>query len=176
MDKIIVVDIEKCMACNSCVLACAVAHSQSKELLNAIKEKSRPIPKIILEVIEDTVTPIHCRHCEDAPCVIVCPSGAISRPSEKSPVILNNEKCIGCHACILVCPFGVIKRGPDGKSLIKCDLCFERLKEGKEPACVEACITGAIRYLSIEEVTAKKREDYIKKYKVAILKGEATGD
>jgi carbon-monoxide dehydrogenase iron sulfur subunit len=176
MDKIIVVEIEKCMSCHSCELACATAHSESKDLIKAIREKNKPFPNIILEKIEEMVLPIHCRHCEDAPCVTVCPSGAISRPAEDSPVILDSSKCIGCHACILVCPFGVIKRGPDGKSLIKCDLCFERLNEGGEPACVEACITGAIKFIEIEELTARKREEYVKKYKVAIIRGEETGD
>jgi len=56
--------------------------------------------------------------------------------------------------------------------MIKCDLCFDRLKEGKEPACAEACITGAIQYISIDEYTTKKREEYTKKYLVAIQKGE----
>jgi carbon-monoxide dehydrogenase iron sulfur subunit len=176
MKKIIVVDMDRCMACKSCVLACAVAHSKSKDLVKAMYEEDKPSPKIILEEIEDIVTPIHCRHCEDAPCVTVCPSGAISRPDESSPVILNNEKCIGCHACILVCPFGVIKTGPDGKSLIKCDLCFERLKEGGEPACVEACITGAIKYRTIEEITEGRRKEYIRKYRVAITRGDEEGD
>lgn len=176
MDKIIMVNAERCMGCHSCELACAVAHSKSKELIVAINEKDRPVSKVILERFGDMVTPIHCRHCEDAPCVIVCPSGAITKPSEDAPVILTTEKCIGCHACIIVCPFGVIKRGHDGKSLIKCDLCFERLREGQKPACAEACITGAIQYISVEEITEGKREEYIKKYRVAIQKEVIRGE
>ena len=141
MDKIIVVDIEKCMACNSCVLACAVAHSQSKELLKAIKEKSKPIPKIILEVIEDTVTPIHCRHCEDAPCLGACITGAMYRNKETGAVLCNEDKCVGCWMCIMVCPFGVISRNIESKKVIsKCDLCM-----GEEtPVCVRNCPNEAI--------------------------------
>lgn len=176
MEKIIVVDNGKCVGCNSCVLACAVAHSKSKKLEEAIFEEDKPTSKIILEIYEDTVTPLHCRHCEDAPCVTVCPTGAITRPGERSPVILDNTKCIGCHACILVCPFGVIRTGPDGKSLIKCDLCFDRLNEGKQPACAEACITGSIKYITVEEFTAKRRKEFVEKYKVAITTGENSGD
>lgn len=168
IDRIIVVDSAKCLACYSCVLACAVAHSKSKNIVDAVYEEDRPFPKIIIEQIEDEVVPIHCRHCEDAPCVIVCPTKAISRPAEDSPVILDSDKCIGCHACIIVCPFGVIKRGADGKSFIKCDLCFERLKNGSEPACVEACPTGAIKFESIEEITSKKRRDYLRKFKASL--------
>ena len=84
MDKIIVVNIEKCMGCHSCAINCAVAHSKSKNLIEAIYEKDKPFPKIILEKIEGHVFPIHCRHCEDAPCIEVCPSKAISRPTEST--------------------------------------------------------------------------------------------
>ncbi|MFW6138963.1 MAG: 4Fe-4S dicluster domain-containing protein [Spirochaetota bacterium] len=172
MDKIIVVEAQKCMSCHSCELACAIAHSQTKQLEKAIYEQNRPYSNMILQQVEETTLPIHCRHCEDAPCVTVCPSGAIERPAPDSPVILDQSKCIGCHACILVCPFGVIKRGPDGKSLIKCDLCYERLKEGQEPACAEACITGCIKFQSIEEITTKKRRESYERFKVALQKGE----
>ncbi|RKY00959.1 MAG: 4Fe-4S ferredoxin [Spirochaetes bacterium] len=174
MDKIIVVDIEKCMSCHSCELACSVAHSKSKDLLRAIQEGEQVEAKIILERFGDSTLPIQCKHCEDAPCITVCPAGAISRPSPNSPVILNHEKCIGCHACVIVCPFGVITFGPDGKSLTKCDLCYDRLKEGKIPACAEACITGAIRYLSIKELNEMKRREYFEKLKTAKEQADAS--
>jgi carbon-monoxide dehydrogenase iron sulfur subunit len=172
MDKIIIVDIDKCMGCHSCEIACAVAHSESKDLLKAIFEKNVPVPKIILDSFDDQSFPMHCRHCEDAPCVAVCPSKAMSRFSENGPVILNKDKCIGCHACIIVCPFGVIKKDRDGKTLTKCDLCFERLEQGEEPACVEACPTGAIKFVSIDEATKTKRKKAMKGYLV-MMKEEA---
>jgi len=172
MDKMIVVDIEKCLGCHSCELACAVAHSKSKDLFKAIYEEPRSVPRIILEDYENNTVPIHCRHCEDAPCVTVCPTGAISRPTPDSPVTLDSDKCIGCHACIMVCPFGVIQINPYGKSVIKCDLCFERLENGQEPACAEACKTGAIKFVAIKDVSLGRREEYMKKYKVAIQNAE----
>jgi anaerobic carbon-monoxide dehydrogenase iron sulfur subunit len=168
MDKIIVVNINTCIGCHTCALSCAVAHSKSKELNKAIYEKDKPYSRLSVEKIEDKTLPIQCRHCEDAPCIAVCPSKAISRKNEKSPVTLDNAKCIGCHACILICPFGVIKKGPDGKSLIKCDLCIERLEEGKNPACVESCPTKSIKFTSVEKVNAEKK----KKYKVMIQEGK----
>jgi len=168
MDKIIVVDINRCMGCHSCELACAVAHSRSKDLVKALYEENPQAPKIILEHFDDKSFPIHCRHCEDAPCIVVCPSKAMSRQSKNDPVVLDRDKCIGCHACIIVCPFGVIKKDRNGKSLIKCDLCFERLEAGENPACVEACPTGAIKFITIEEATKAKRKDILKKYKVII--------
>lgn len=171
MEKIIVVDIDKCMGCHSCALSCAVAHSKSKDLVKAINEKDKPYPKIIIDQIEGKPLPIHCRHCEDAPCVVVCPTGSVSKPTKESPVVLNNDKCIGCHACIIACPFGVIRKGPDGKSLIKCDLCIERLKENGEPACVIACPTKAIKFITVEELNLKKHKEDIEKYKVIMKQG-----
>jgi carbon-monoxide dehydrogenase iron sulfur subunit len=175
-EKIILVNSKTCMSCHSCEIACAVAHSESKRLVEAVYEQQINFPRIILERSGDEVLPIHCRHCEEAPCVTVCPSGAVSRPAVGSPVLLDQSLCIGCHACIIVCPFGVIKQGKDGKSLIKCDLCFGRLEEGREPACVEACPTSTIRFVSIEEIGAQKRREYARRYRVSIQALEGAKD
>ncbi len=172
MDKIIIVDAQRCLGCHSCEIACAVAHSASKDLVRAVYEQTRPHPRIILERMEKETLPIHCRHCEDAPCVAVCPAQAVSRPAAGSPVTLDPKRCIGCHACIIVCPFGVIQRGPDGRSLTKCDLCQERLADGRQPACAEACPTGSIRYRSIEEFTSGKRQEYYRKFRASLQAGE----
>jgi carbon-monoxide dehydrogenase iron sulfur subunit len=166
VDRILFIDVEKCLGCHSCTINCAVAHSRSKDLVGAMREGSAQ-PRVFVEALGGKSLPIQCRHCEDAPCITVCPSRAISRASDNSPVVLDNGRCIGCHACIMACPFGVIRKGRDGKTLIKCDLCVERLEEGKEPACVAGCPTGAIRFLSVEEVSAAKR----KRYRVFIQEG-----
>ncbi|MFC1584077.1 4Fe-4S dicluster domain-containing protein [Fibrobacterota bacterium] len=169
MKKIIVVDVEKCMSCHSCELHCAVAHSQSKNLEEAMLESPSPVNRVILQQFGEMTMPLHCRHCEDAPCMAVCPTKAISRLSVDDPVIVDNDKCIGCHECILICPFGVMRKGKNERVMIKCDLCHERLAEGKNPACVEGCPTGAIKYAAPDEAAALKR----KKYMVQIQKGEA---
>ena len=176
MEKIILVNSKTCLSCHSCEIACSVAHSQSRSLIEAVYEEKKTYPRIILEHSGEEVLPIHCRHCEEAPCVTVCPSGAISRPAERSPVLLDQSLCIGCQACLIVCPFGVIRQGADGKSLIKCDLCIHRLGEGQLPACVEACPTATIRYVSIDEIGAEKRREYARRYRVSIQAGEEEGD
>ncbi len=169
MKKIIVVDANKCMSCHSCELQCAVAHSKSKDLLKAIHEEPRPENRVILEQLGDKTMPLHCRHCEDAPCITVCPTGAVFRKSADYPVIVDNDKCIGCHECILICPFGVMRKGKDTKTVIKCDLCAARLHQGQNPACVDACPTHAIEFLTVEEAAQAKRQKYL----VQIKKGEA---
>lgn len=169
MEKVVEVIIGKCMGCHSCEFACAVAHSNSKEMIPALNEAKIPYSRLILEMDDGDVIPFHCRHCDDAPCITVCPTNAMSRLDGESPVILSEEKCIGCTACLLVCPFGVIQTKTESKILAKCDLCTDRLSVGKEPACSEACPTNAIRYVSKEVHSVDKRKETIRKYRVALI-------
>jgi Fe-S-cluster-containing dehydrogenase component len=60
--------------------------------------------------------------------------------------------------CVQACPFGVITISPDGKGVLKCDLCVTRLAEGKDPACVTACPTGALRYIDEADESKEKRQ------------------
>lgn len=136
MGKSIMINIEKCLACKSCEIACAVAHSKSKVLEGAVKESPKPQKRVTVEPVGKYGVPIQCRHCEEAPCISVCPTGAIHRPQADSPVLIEQDKCIGCQFCLMICPFGVIDVSRDGKVMIKCDLCFERTNLGQEPACV----------------------------------------
>jgi carbon-monoxide dehydrogenase iron sulfur subunit len=101
---------------------------------------------------------MQCRHCEDAPCITVCPTAAIHRHQVNDPVLIDKEKCIGCKFCLMVCPFGVIDVSRDGKAVVKCDLCIERTKVGQEPACVEACPTKALKLAEEKELAAGKRK------------------
>lgn len=157
----IVIDASKCVACRTCELSCAVAHSKSKDLRKAMHEKPVSSPRIKVESTGNFVVPLQCRHCEDAPCVRVCPTKAISREDVESPVLIDNERCIGCKWCILVCPFGVINMDKNGKFVIKCDLCVERLKKGEKPACVVNCPTRAIKFKRLEGVA----KEYLVKFK-----------
>jgi carbon-monoxide dehydrogenase iron sulfur subunit len=157
MAKAIVVNIEKCLACKSCEIACALVHSKSKVLEEAVAESPRPQRMVTVEAAEQFAVPMQCRHCEDAPCITVCPTAAIHRHAANDPVLIDQDRCIGCKYCLMVCPFGVIELSRDGKAVVKCDLCFERTKAGQEPACVEACPTKALKLADEEELAAGKR-------------------
>jgi carbon-monoxide dehydrogenase iron sulfur subunit len=157
-NKGIMVDIEKCLACKSCEIACAVAHSKSKDLQEATQELPKPQRRVTVQAAGEFAVPLQCRHCEDAPCIMVCPTAAIHREEADGPVLIEQDRCIGCKYCLVVCPFGVIEVSRDGKAMVKCDLCIERAKAGQEPACVEACPTGALKLGSEKELAAGKRQ------------------
>ena len=74
-------------------------------------------------------------------------------------VIIHEDKCIGCKFCVAVCPFGVVTLRKGGKVALKCDLCLLRTEEGLLPACVTACPTGAMKYLTAEELAKEKRRE-----------------
>jgi len=159
MAKVIVVDEQRCLGCKSCVLECALAHSEAKTLVEALAADVPPQPRVHVEQGGQYGTPLQCRHCEDAPCIAVCPTEAIRRSGDDQPVLLDRERCIGCKCCIFICPFGVIQMSRDGKAAVKCDLCAERTAAGRDPACVAACPTGALRFVELDEELKRRRRE-----------------
>ncbi|MFC1666616.1 4Fe-4S dicluster domain-containing protein [Candidatus Omnitrophota bacterium] len=165
MKGIIVIDPKKCLACRTCELQCAIAHSESKDLAKAICEDPLPQTRVKVEGMDDLAMPLQCRHCEDAPCVKICPTEATIKSEDGGPVLIKDKLCIGCKWCVLVCPFGVIRMARGGAAVTKCDLCFERLEKGEAPACVAACPSKAMQFKSIEEVSKGKKREYLVKFK-----------
>jgi formate dehydrogenase iron-sulfur subunit len=84
-----------------------------------------------------------CKHCVQAACLEVCPTGAIIR-TEFDTVVIQSDACNGCRDCIAACPFGVIETNPVSGTAQKCTLCYDRLQSGMEPACSKACPTQSI--------------------------------
>jgi len=151
--KEIFVRLDRCMGCHSCKLACAVEHSDSKSLYGAISETPMPKPRIFVEwVPPDNRVPVVCRHCEDAPCMYACISGAIHRNAD-GVVITDTDKCIGCWTCVMVCPYGVIGRHLEEHKAYRCDRCPDR----DVPACVSACPTGALVYETVPDYSESAR-------------------
>ncbi|MFL5496780.1 MAG: 4Fe-4S dicluster domain-containing protein [Gemmatimonadales bacterium] len=92
-----------------------------------------------------------CKHCVRAPCLEVCPTGAIIR-TEFDTVVIQSDVCNGCRLCIAACPFGVIDINPASDTAQKCTLCYDRLQAGMEPACAQACPTDSIRFGPIQQL------------------------
>ncbi len=161
MNYVITVDTKKCVACRSCELQCAVFHSNSKNIFQAIGEKPLPQKRIFVEGAYDVNFPLQCRQCEDPPCAKICPTQAITKASESEPVKIDHERCIGCKYCLIACPFGVIVLSKDDRKIIKCDLCMDTENEAASPRCVESCPTKALHYLPSEELTKRKRREFM---------------
>ncbi|HEX9133617.1 MAG TPA: 4Fe-4S dicluster domain-containing protein [Ktedonobacteraceae bacterium] len=99
-----------------------------------------------------------CKHCANAPCQEACPTGSIIR-TEFDTVYVQQEICNGCGYCVVACPFGVIMRDEYGdRTAHKCTLCYDRLKDGFEPACAKACPTDSIQFGEVEQLKAHARE------------------
>jgi len=154
--QVIVVDVSKCYACLACVVECAWRRAGAgpndpptwEVLSQAVCD---------VEAVEGQPVPLVCNHCEDAPCLAVCPTGAIHREDDSGPVLLDADRCIGCKACVMACPFGMARLRQDGRRAAKCDLCADRVASGLLPACVAACPTGALDLKELDEVTAEAR-------------------
>jgi anaerobic dimethyl sulfoxide reductase subunit B len=138
-------DVERCTGCYACVVACydqndlegRVASDAWRQVF-AVEDGAFPQARL-------SYVSLACQHCAGAPCVGVCPSGALHRSSSPDSVVVDRALCIGCHLCSVACPFGVPRYGADGR-MYKCDLCGARVEAGLEPACVRACPTRALRY------------------------------
>jgi formate dehydrogenase iron-sulfur subunit len=98
-----------------------------------------------------------CKHCTEAACLDVCPTGSLFR-TEFGTVVVQEDICNGCGYCVVACPFGVLdKRKPDGR-VWKCTLCYDRLRDDMEPACAQACPTDSIQFGHLDELRERAGE------------------
>ena len=103
-----------------------------------------------------------CKHCTQAGCLDVCPTGSLFR-TEFGTVVVQDDICNGCGYCVPACPFGVIDRrtGPEGTKNVgiaqKCTLCYDRLGAGATPACAQACPTESIQFGDLDELRERAR-------------------
>jgi anaerobic dimethyl sulfoxide reductase subunit B len=137
-------DLERCTGCFACTVACMDQNdldvgAEPTAWRQVFAVENGEYPEASLRYVS-----LACMHCEDAPCVLACPTGAAHREADTQVVAVASDLCIGCHSCAIACPFGVPRFAADGK-MQKCDLCSERLRYGLEPACVRACPTRALR-------------------------------
>ncbi len=146
MKRVYVIE-EACMGCGLCEVYCRLEHSNSRDILKALKEESpRATARIAVQRQVPVSFALQCRHCAEPYCVYACLTGALQRDAESGVILVDTEKCIGCWTCVLSCPFGVIRRDIERGTIAKCDLCFA----SDVPACVAHCPNEALVYAESE--------------------------
>jgi formate dehydrogenase iron-sulfur subunit len=98
-----------------------------------------------------------CKHCTEAACLDVCPTGALFR-TEFGTVVVQDDVCNGCGYCIPACPFGVIGRREADGGAHKCTLCYDRIGDGQTPACAKACPTESIQFGPVDELRERAQQ------------------
>ena len=98
-----------------------------------------------------------CKHCTEAACLDVCPTGALMR-TEFGTVVVQDDVCNGCGYCVSACPFGVLGRRETDGGAHKCTLCYDRLIDGLTPACAKACPTESIQFGPLDELRQRAQQ------------------
>ncbi len=134
-------DINKCVGCHACSIACSIENSPGHEIswreVNTFnEERINSLPHYHLSMA--------CNHCEQPICLEQCPARAISKNEENGLVIIDENKCIGCKYCGWVCPYDAPKYNNTARIMTKCTLCDHRLEKKLKPACVAICPTDAL--------------------------------
>lgn len=150
MKKQLYYNVDKCLACKSCEIACSIAHSASKDLFQAIREEELSLSRKKIYAAGNKSYPVSCRHCQDPKCVDACMARALAYDAERGMVIHDERRCVGCWMCVMVCPYGAIRPNIKTKIPVRCDKCKDR----DEPACVKACPTHAILWQ--EEIAVER--------------------
>ena len=151
-------DQSRCIGCHTCSVACKDWHDIDAGPVNwrqvKIIEKGK-FPNPFIAYLS-----ISCNHCEDPPCMRVCPVKAISKRNSDGVVIVDHSKCLGNKECEIIClkacPWDCPQFGTEENAKMqKCDLCLERLEQGQNPICVEACPMYALDYGPLEQLREK---------------------
>ncbi|NDJ57905.1 cytochrome c nitrite reductase Fe-S protein [Enterobacteriaceae bacterium 4M9] len=143
-------DETRCIGCTACMDACREVNRVPEGVSRLTIIRSEPIgafPDVKYRFFRHS-----CQHCERAPCVDVCPTGASFRDAATGIVDVNPDLCVGCQYCIVACPYRVRFIHPESHTADKCDFCRKtRLREGRLPACVESCPTQALTFGNLDD-------------------------
>lgn len=134
------IDLSLCIGCNACAVACKIENDVPLTKFNTwvetfdVESGKNDISRVSISKL--------CNHCEDAPCVTVCPTGA-SYKTDDGYVLVDHSRCIGCKYCMAACPYSVRWVDDTTGEVSKCTFCHHRTSEGLLPACVATCVTKA---------------------------------
>ena len=147
----ILIDTTRCTGCDRCVAACKAENELGPDRLRAGQRRVDDLSATRFSTVRwlegDHYVRQQCRHCLEPACVSACLVGAMQKTPE-GPVIYDADRCMGCRYCLLACPFDVPRYDWEAAvpTVRKCTLCYPRLREEREPACVEACPEKALLF------------------------------
>ena len=135
-----VIDQNRCIGCHACTVACKDEH---KVPVGVFRTWVKYIEKGSFPGTSRHFGVMRCNHCEQAPCVEICPTSALFR-RDNGIVDFDNRRCIGCKSCMQACPYDALYIDPAASTAAKCNFCAHRVEANLEPACVVVCPTQAI--------------------------------
>ena len=142
-----VLDSGSCIGCHACTVACKSEHDVplgvNRTWLKYVETGTHPDTDRLFSVMR-------CNHCDDAPCMTICPTSALYR-ADNGVVDFQDDDCIGCKACMNACPYDAIYLNPETNTAHKCNFCNHRIEDGLEPSCVVVCPTQAIRVGDLDD-------------------------
>jgi molybdopterin-containing oxidoreductase family iron-sulfur binding subunit len=192
-----VIDATRCVreeGCTKCIDACHATHNvpdfdnpkdEIKWIWKAPYDKAFPNQEhhYVNELIKDKVLPVMCNHCDNPPCVRVCPTQSTWKREEDGIIMMDMHRCIGCRYCVAACPYGsrsfnwrdprpfIKEINPEyptrSRGVVeKCNFCAERLAIGKLPACVEACEEKVMSFGDLEDPDSEVRKILSSRYAI----------
>ena len=163
----ILYDSTRCAGCQGCEFACAEAHGLPAPSFEDVpvagtERKADETRRTVINAYQTSKGEVYvkrqCMHCSDPACTAACLTKAMYK-TEDGPVIWRGKKCMGCRYCMVSCPFDVPKfeyLSPNPK-IVKCDMCFDRMQEGKLPACAEQCPTESLVFGTRRDLITEAR-------------------
>jgi Fe-S-cluster-containing dehydrogenase component/formate-dependent nitrite reductase membrane component NrfD len=162
-----VIDQNRCIGCHACTVACKEEHNiaigVNRTWVKYVEKGSYPDTRRHFAVLR-------CNHCDDAPCIEICPTVALFRRAD-GIVDFDNQRCIGCKSCMQACPYDALYIDPDRNTAAKCNFDASRIEMGYTPACEVVCPTQAIlsgdlddpasaisKRIALDKVTVRKPE------------------
>ncbi|MEJ7562071.1 MAG: 4Fe-4S dicluster domain-containing protein [Ilumatobacteraceae bacterium] len=140
-------DSESCIGCHACTVACKSEHDIP---LGVNRTWVKYIERGDFPDTSRNFSVMRCNHCDDAPCIKICPTNALFR-ADNGVVDFDDGNCIGCKSCMNACPYDAIYINPDTQTAHKCNFCNHRVEVGLEPSCVIVCPTQAIKVVDLDD-------------------------
>ena len=169
------IDLERCIGCHTCAVACKIANDLPEEIWwNRVLTDGGTTMDTAAGTFPNTRMswqPVSCQHCENPACVKVCPVGATYKDPETGIVRQDYDKCIGCRMCMAACPYTGVRSfnweepqhysevafgdgdvpAHEKHTVEKCTFCYQRIAKGEEPACMIPCPVRARNFGDLDD-------------------------